>query len=287
MGERGRRRRVGVVVGRHVDRLQRGDRLAPHRGDALLQLAHLVGQRRLVADRRGHAAEQRGDLGTGLGEPEDVVDEQQHFLVLHVAEVLGHGQRGERDAEPGARRLVHLTEDERGLVEHATLGHLQDQVVALTGALADAGEDRRAAEVAGDAGDHLLDEHRLADAGPAEQADLATAHVRREEVEHLDAGLQHLGLRLQLGERRCRAVDLPPLGDVERRLVGVEDLAEDVEHVSLGHVADRHRDAGAGVGDLARRGPGRRSAAWRSPGPCCRRGAGRPPGSACACRRSA
>ena len=32
-------------------------------------------------------------------------------------------------------------------VDHAGLGHLQDEVVALTGALADAGEHRDAAEV--------------------------------------------------------------------------------------------------------------------------------------------
>ena len=86
----GERRRVGVVVGGHVHGLQRGDRAAPGRGDALLQLAHLVGQGRLVAHRRRHAAEEGGHLGAGLDEAEDVVDEQQHVLALHVAEVLGH-----------------------------------------------------------------------------------------------------------------------------------------------------------------------------------------------------
>ena len=49
--ERRRRGRVGVVVGRHVDRLDRGDRALLRRGDALLELAHLGQQRRLVADR--------------------------------------------------------------------------------------------------------------------------------------------------------------------------------------------------------------------------------------------
>ena len=143
------------------------------RGDALLQLAHLVGQGRLVTHRGRHAAEQGRHLGTGLGEPEDVVDEQQHVLLLHVAEVLRHRQRRQRDAQTGARRLVHLAEDQRGLLDDAGLGHLRDQVVALTGALADAGEHRHATEVLGDAVDHLLDQHGLADAGTAEQADLA------------------------------------------------------------------------------------------------------------------
>ena len=124
VGERGGRRRVGVVVGGDVDRLQRGDRVTARRGDALLQLAHLVGQGRLVAHRGRHAAEQRRDLGAGLGEAEDVVDEQQHVLLLHVAEVLRHRQRRQGDAQTRARRLVHLAEDEGGLVDDAGLGHL-------------------------------------------------------------------------------------------------------------------------------------------------------------------
>src|SRR5699024_2995409 len=79
--ERGRRSRVGVVVRGHVDRLQRGDRVAAGGGDPLLQQTHLVGQVGLVAHRRGHPPEQGGDLRAGLGEPEDVVDEQQHVLL--------------------------------------------------------------------------------------------------------------------------------------------------------------------------------------------------------------
>src|SRR3712207_8354921 len=48
--------------------------------DALLQLAHLVGEGRLVAHRGRHAAQQRGHLGARLDEAEDVVDEQQDVL---------------------------------------------------------------------------------------------------------------------------------------------------------------------------------------------------------------
>ena len=80
VGERGRRGRVGEVVGGHVDRLHRGDRALVGGRDPLLQLAHLGGQRRLVADGAGHAAEQRRHLGAGLDEAEDVVDEEQHVL---------------------------------------------------------------------------------------------------------------------------------------------------------------------------------------------------------------
>src|SRR5438270_904506 len=85
-------RLLGEVVGRHVHGLERRDRPASSRGDALLELAHLVGERRLVPDRRRHAPEQRRHLRTGLDEAEDVVDEEEDVLVLLVPEVLSHGQ---------------------------------------------------------------------------------------------------------------------------------------------------------------------------------------------------
>ena len=61
---------------------------------------------------------------------------------------------------------------------HARLLHLEPEVGALTGALADAGEHRHTTVLRGDAVDHLGDEHGLAHAGAAEQADLAALHVR-------------------------------------------------------------------------------------------------------------
>ncbi len=219
------------------------------RGDALLQLAHLVGQRRLVTHRRRHAAEQRRHLRTRLGEPEDVVDEQKHVLALLVAEVLRHRQRRQRHPHTGAGRLVHLTEHQRGVLEHVGVRELDPEVVALTGALPHAGEHRGATEVAGDAVDHLLDEHGLAHAGTAEQGDLAAANVRSQQVDDLQAGFEHLGAGLELGERRRLAVDRPV---VEVLAVAglVEAHAERVEHVALDAVTDGHRDRGTGVGDL-------------------------------------
>jgi peptide chain release factor 1 len=95
VAEGGGGRRVGQVVRRHVHRLDRGDRAGLGRGDALLQAAHFLGERRLVADRRGHAAEQRRHLGACQRETVDVVDEKQDVLAL-VAEALGHREAGER-----------------------------------------------------------------------------------------------------------------------------------------------------------------------------------------------
>ena len=146
MGERGRRRRVGEVVGRYVDRLHRGDRALTGRGNTLLQIAHVGGQGGLIADRRGNAPQKCRDFGPGLGKAEDIVDEEQNVLALFVTEVFGQGQP--RQANPSACpwRLVHLAVDEGRLgagtveLDDAGIDHLMVEVVALAGALADAGE---------------------------------------------------------------------------------------------------------------------------------------------------
>ena len=166
-----------------------------------MQGAHLGREGRLIADVRGHAAQQGRDLGASLAEAEDVVDEQQGVGAGGVAEPLGHGQRREGDAEPCTGRLVHLAEAHHGAVDDllaraADLGllHFEPEVIALTGAFADAGEHREPAMHGGDAGDQLGEDDRLAQPGAAEEADLAAADERREQVNDLDPGLELLGL---------------------------------------------------------------------------------------------
>ena len=105
---------------------------------------------------------------------------------------------------------------EHGLVDHARLGHLEPEVVALARALAHAAERGQAAVLLGEVVDQLLDDHRLADAGAAEQADLAALGVGREQVDDLDAGLEHLGRRGEVLDRRRVAVDRPALLDLDR-----------------------------------------------------------------------
>ena len=132
-----------------------------------------------------------------------------------LAEVLRHRQAGQRDAHARAGRLVHLAEDEHRLVDDARLLHLEPEVVALARALADAAEGRQAAVLLGEVVDQLLDEDRLADAGAAEQADLAALGVGREQVDDLDAGLEHLGRRGEVLDVGRVAVDRPALLDLD------------------------------------------------------------------------
>jgi hypothetical protein len=63
-------------------------------------------------------ARSRADLGAGLHEAEDVVDEDQNVAPF-VAEILGQGERGETNPQACAGGLVHLAEDEHRLVGNA------------------------------------------------------------------------------------------------------------------------------------------------------------------------
>ena len=102
-----------------------------------------------------------------------------------------------------------------------------------------------------DTEDHLLDEHGLADAGAAEQADLSTLNVRGQEVDALDSDLEDLGLGLEFVEGRSRTVDRPPFGDLQLLAVGeVEAVTSGVPHVVLSHVSDGNGDRRAGVDDF-------------------------------------
>jgi hypothetical protein len=84
---------------------------------------------------------------------------------------------------------------------------------------------------------------------PPKRPDLAALGVGREQVDDLDARLEHLGRRREVGDRRGVAVDRPALLHVDRVAL-VDDLAEQVEDASERHLADGHADRGAGVDDL-------------------------------------
>ena len=225
----------------------------------------------MVTHGRRHTAEQGRHLGTCLRETEDVVDEEQdvaHAVVQLVAERLGHGQAREGHRDTCSRRLVHLAEDQGGLrgaegflvdlrevpvaflhgfdelvaiFDDARLDHLAEQVVTLTGTLAHAGEDRVAVISFCDVVDELHDEHRLAHASAAEEADLTALQVRLQQVDDLDAGEEHLlggGQVFILGRFAVDGVFLFAVKVAD----AVDGVARHVEQASLDLVADRDGD---------------------------------------------
>ena len=248
--------RISKIVGRDVDGLHGGDRTLLGRGDALLQLTHFGGQVRLVADGRGHTTEQRGDLGTGLGKAEDIVDEEQRIGTFLVAEMLGDREAGQRDAETCPWRLGHLPIDKGSFalievvdIDDARLLELMPEIVAFAGALADAGKHGETAMLLCDVVDEFLNDDGLSDAGPAEQSDLATLKKGLNEVDDLDPGLEHLFRRRLLIERGSLPMDGHVLLGVDRAKL-VDRLAENVQHAAERLAPHGNGDARAGVDRL-------------------------------------
>jgi hypothetical protein len=120
---------------------------------------------------------------------------------------------------------------------------------ALTGALADAAEGREALVLLGDRADQLLDQNGLADAGAAEQADLAALRVGSQQVNNLDARLEHLLGGSEVLDLGGAAMDGPALLDLDVAAL-VDRLAEQVEDAAEGGLADRDRDRAARVDHL-------------------------------------
>ncbi len=102
----------------------------------------------------------------------------------------------------------------------------------------------------GDVVDELHDHDGLAHAGAAEQPDLSTLHERSDQVNDLDAGLEHFGLGLEVDEFRRLPMDRPPFGRGRDRRTLVHRLAQDVEDAPERRVADGDRDRLALVHDF-------------------------------------
>ncbi len=202
---------------------------------------------------------QRRHFRPRLGEAEDVVDEEQHVLAFLVAEIFGDGEAREADALARARRLVHLAVDQRDFrsrrrpvvveLDDARLDHFVIKIVALARALADPGEHRITAVGFSDIVDQFHDDHGFADAGAAEQADLAALGVGCQQIDDLDAGDEDFVRGRLLGERRRGAVDRRLTLGADRAAL-VDRLADHVDDPAEGFGADRDRDGGPGVGHL-------------------------------------
>jgi peptide chain release factor 1 len=260
--------RVSQIVSGHVDGLDGGNGTLGGGGNTLLHTTHVDGQGGLVTDGRGDTTQKGRHLRTGLGETEDVVNEEKHILTLLVTEVLGNGQTGQGDTGTGTRGLVHLTEDQRHLgftieLNDTGLLHFVVQIVTLTGTLTDTTEDGVTTVSLGDVVLQLLDEtfffgtseetynqllneHGLTDTGTTEETNLTTTGVGGKEIDDLDTGNQNLGLGGLLSEGRSLSVD----GEVGGGLDGaalVNGITSDVQDTAQSARADGDGDGSTGV----------------------------------------
>src|SRR6185369_10624738 len=146
-------------------------------------------------------------------------------------------------------RLVHLTEHHRDLVENVGVLHFVVEVVTFAGTLTHTGEHGQARVLLGDVVDQLHHVDGLADAGAAEQTDLAALGERADQVDNLDAGFQQIDGGRQFVELRRSGVDRTQFVAVDR--TGFVDRAtEHVHDATEGTHTDRHGNRSTGVVDL-------------------------------------
>ncbi len=161
-----------------------------------------------------------------------------------------------RDAETGTWGLGHLSVDECGFrfgrlagLDDARLRHFQPQIVALTGALADAREHRESTVVLGDVVDQFHDDDGLADASAPEQSDLAALQERLDKIDDLDSGFEHLGARRLLVESGGETVNRHSLFVLDRAEL-IDRLADHVHHATQCAAADGNRNRSALIDGL-------------------------------------
>ena len=212
--EGGRRSRVGQVIGRHIHRLYGGDRTFAGRCDTFLHRTHFRGKCRLITNGRRHTSQQSRDFRTRLRETENVIDKKQDITFLTflagITERFRYRQSGQCHRGTCARRLVHLTENQRHLrflqfvivyfrkvpvallhtfleslavADNARLDHFTQQVVTFTGTLADSGKYGESVMFLGNIIDQFLNKYGLSYTGTAKESDLATFGIRLQQVD--------------------------------------------------------------------------------------------------------
>ena len=211
-------------------------------GDTLLHGTHVSSKDWLVTDSRWDATKQSR---ASLGEPEDVVDEEQHILTLLVLEILGNSQTGKSNTSTSVRGLVHLSVhqgDLGGLIlegDDTTLNHLVVQIVALYGHLADTSEHRETTVSLGNVIDKLHDS--LADSSATKETNLASLTAGGKQVDDLDKDFILDG---HLVKVRSLSVDgLALVGGDGTPLVN--RVTDHVDDAAKGLLADRDGDGEA------------------------------------------
>ena len=124
-------------------------------------------------------------------------------------------------------------------LDYAGLGHLQPEIVAFAGALADAGKHGVAAVLLGDVVDQLHDDDGLADARAAEQADLAALEEWLDEVDDFHAGFKHFRGGGLFVESRGQAVNRHSFFVFDGAQL-IDGLADHVHHASQRASAHGH-----------------------------------------------
>lgn len=255
MGEGGGGGGISQIISRDVNGLDGSNGTLLGGGNTLLHTTHVDSEGGLVTDSRGNTAEKGRHLGTGLGETENVVNEEQHILAFLVTEVFGDSQTSKGDTGTGTGGLVHLTENEGDLglaikLNDGGLLHFVVQIVTLTGTLADTSEDGVTTVGLGDVVDKLLNEHSLTDTSTTEQTNLTTTGVGGKKIDDLDTSDENLSRGGLVDELGGVGVDRSELLGLDGTTL-VNGVTSDVHDTAKSGRADRDGDRGTSVGSLS------------------------------------
>jgi peptide chain release factor 1 len=198
VGESGGGGGIGEIIGGDIDSLHGGDGSLLSGGNSFLEGSQIGGQGGLISDGGGDTSQQGGHFRTGLGESENVINEQKHVFSFLVSEILSDGESGESHSGSGSRGLVHLSVDQGASrsgaigVDHTRGNHFVVEVVSFSGSLSDSSEHRVTTMGLGDVIDQFLNKHGFTDSGSSEQADLSSSGVGGQQVDDLNSGDQKL-----------------------------------------------------------------------------------------------
>ena len=95
--------------------------------------------------------------------------------------------------------------------------------------------------------DKLHDQHGLAYAGTAKQADFTAAGIRCDKVNDLDARFEYLGAGFLIFKFRSRTMDRPILCGIDRSRVLIHGLAQYVEDTAQSTFTNGNADGRAGI----------------------------------------
>ena len=154
------------------------------------------------------------------------------------------------DAETCARWLVHLPVDQRHVLENLGFLELEVEVVSFAGPLAYSAEDRSPAVALGHVVDQLLNHDRLSDTGATKETDFPAFDERGDQVDDLDAGLEDLGLGLEIGELRVCPGEWASVQCRGQRRSAVDRMAQHIQNAAQCRLTHWCGDRPAGVAHL-------------------------------------
>ena len=159
--------------------------------------------------------------------------------MLHITEVLRHGQTGKCNSHSRSGRLVHLSVNQGSLIQNAAFLHFSVKVVTLTSTLSYTGKYGDTAVGCCHVMDQLHDQYGFTYSRTTEKSDFSSLCVRTNQVYYLDTCLQDLCSRGLLLERRSRTVNRPSFFSLRSRFF-IHRISQNVEDSSQAGLSNRY-----------------------------------------------